>query len=160
MSISPPSDIVLDVALSADPARLKAGTRKLQAAASGPLSFEDGLVSVVQNDSKPPVFSMGSIGQRMKPIVPAAQSTSPATAYRGLEAFLLQTMIESMLPKNAENSFGKGTAGSVWKSMLSEHMANAVTRRGGVGVAAMLEKHGGAAWTADTDLMAPTEERI
>ena len=41
-----------------------------------------------------------------------------------LEAFVLQTFIQSMLPKNATHVFGKGTAGEVWKSMLAEKLGH------------------------------------
>lgn len=58
-----------------------------------------------------------------------------AEAFRQFEAFVLQSFIETMLPKNAESVFGKGTAGGIWKSMLAEKLADQISRNGGVGIA-------------------------
>jgi Rod binding domain-containing protein len=58
-----------------------------------------------------------------------------ADAFRQLEAFVLQTFVEAMLPKNAESVFGKGTAGGIWKSMLAERLADEIARNGGLGIA-------------------------
>ena len=51
----------------------------------------------------------------------------------------MQTFIQSMLPKNAKNVFGKGIAGDIWKSMLAEKLANEVGRSGQVGLAKRLQ---------------------
>ncbi|WP_445502363.1 rod-binding protein [Microvirga sp. G4-2] len=40
-----------------------------------------------------------------------------------------------MLPKNAENTYGKGNAGSIWKSMMAEQIGTQVARAGGIGIA-------------------------
>jgi Rod binding domain-containing protein len=58
-----------------------------------------------------------------------------ADAFRQLEAFVLQTFVEAMLPKSAESVFGKGTAGGIWKSMLAERLADEIARNGGLGIA-------------------------
>jgi hypothetical protein len=55
---------------------------------------------------------------------------------------MLQTFIQSMLPKNAPNVYGKGTAGEVWKSMLSDKMASEIARSGQVGIAKRLQPVG------------------
>ena len=51
---------------------------------------------------------------------------------------MLQTFIQSMLPKNAQHVFGKGTAGEVWKSMLAEKLGSEIARSGQVGIAKRL----------------------
>lgn len=76
----------------------------------------------------------------MAPIVPREGAASAKDAYRSFEAFLLQSMIGAMLPAKAEQSYGKGTAGSVWKSMMAEHLANGIAKSGGIGIARMLVK--------------------
>ncbi|NJO21876.1 MAG: hypothetical protein HC868_01680 [Sphingomonadales bacterium] len=43
-----------------------------------------------------------------------------------------------MLPKNATNVFGKGTAGEFWRSMLAEKMGDELARSGQVGIARRL----------------------
>ena len=42
------------------------------------------------------------------------------------------------MPKNANSVFGTGTAGDVWKSMLSEHIANKIAASGTIGIASRL----------------------
>lgn len=61
-----------------------------------------------------------------------------AEAFRQFESFVLQSFIETMLPQNAESVFGSGTAGSVWKSMLAEKLADQISRSGGIGIAARI----------------------
>jgi Rod binding domain-containing protein len=51
------------------------------------------------------------------------------------EAFVLQTFIQEMLPKDAEGVYGTGIAGDIWRSMLSEKLAFEVAERGGLGIA-------------------------
>jgi flagellar protein FlgJ len=64
-----------------------------------------------------------------------APASKQAEAFRQFESFILQSFIETMLPKNAESVFGKGTAGGVWKSMLAEKLADQISRSGGIGIA-------------------------
>lgn len=44
------------------------------------------------------------------------------------EALMLQTFVEAMLPKDTSHVFGKGIAGSTWKSMMAEMIAKEVVR--------------------------------
>jgi Rod binding domain-containing protein len=67
-----------------------------------------------------------------------------AEAFRQFESFVLQSFIETMLPKNAESVFGKGTAGGIWKSMLAEKLADQISRNGGVGIAQRIAASPGA----------------
>ena len=55
--------------------------------------------------------------------------------YVQFEAVLLQNMVESMMPKDSEAMFGKGTAGEMWRSMLSEKIAGEIARSGVTGIA-------------------------
>ncbi|MFM9849238.1 MAG: rod-binding protein [Hyphomicrobiaceae bacterium] len=64
-----------------------------------------------------------------------APASKQAEALRQFESFILQSFIETMLPKNAESVFGKGTAGGVWKSILAEKLADQISRSGGIGIA-------------------------
>jgi peptidoglycan hydrolase FlgJ len=47
---------------------------------------------------------------------------------------VLETFIQNMLPKDAENVYGKGVAGDMWKSMLAGKLADAMAERGGIGI--------------------------
>ena len=69
-------------------------------------------------------------------------------AHQEFEAYILQTFVESMLPKDAENTYGKGNAGSIWKSMLAEQIGGQLSKAGGIGIAERLlnaRKHGSSA---------------
>ena len=72
------------------------------------------------------------------PAKTGAAATKQAEAFRQFESFVLQTFIETMLPKNAESVFGKGTAGGIWKSMMAEKLADQISRSGGIGIAQKL----------------------
>lgn len=65
--------------------------------------------------------------------------TRPAVAQE-FEAFVLQSFVETMLPGQPDNVFGKGTAGALWKSMLAEQIAREIARSGGIGIARMVER--------------------
>ena len=48
--------------------------------------------------------------------------------------------VESMLPKDASDVFGKGTAGTIWRSMLAEQIGNEMAKGNGIGIAKQLAK--------------------
>lgn len=66
------------------------------------------------------------------------RATPAAGAFHQLEAFVLQTFVQSMMPKHAETFFGKGTAGEIWKSMLSEKLGAQLAQSGKIGLAERL----------------------
>ena len=66
------------------------------------------------------------------------QSRRRLDAYGQFEAFVLQSCIQSMLPRNATNVYGKGSAGEFWRSMLAEKMGEELARSGQVGIARRL----------------------
>ena len=70
----------------------------------------------------------------------AARTGASATraAAQEFEAFVLQSFIETMLPRNAEGVFGRGIAGELWKSMLAGEIAKELARSGGIGIADMV----------------------
>jgi peptidoglycan hydrolase FlgJ len=123
LAISPPSDIVLDVARAADPSAVEAARTQLLRK-SHP---QQGVAFDVQprpaNDVQP---------QHLTRIASAA---SPQDASRKFEAMVLQTFIGAMMPKNAEGTYGKGIAGDMWKSLMAEKVAEVVAERGGIGIA-------------------------
>jgi hypothetical protein len=79
-------------------------------------------------------------------LAPRAGSSGQARrrldAYGQFEAFVLQSFIESMLPRNAINVFGRGSAGEFWRSMLAEKMGGELARGGSVGIATRLAATG------------------
>lgn len=124
MSITPVSDIVLDVARAADPARSAAATARLaQLAEAGPASSTD-FASLVETErlalSQPDNAAAAVTGAK----APTKRRPDPRTeAVKGLERLVLQNLVESMLPKETSTLFGRGTAGDVWRSMLAEQLA-------------------------------------
>jgi Rod binding domain-containing protein len=72
---------------------------------------------------------------------PAASSRPPASkAYQRFEAVVLQTFLQSMMPKNSEAVYGSGLAGDMWKSELAQQIASVMAKRGGIGIANRLLK--------------------
>lgn len=122
MAISPPGDIVLDVARAADPAAVEAARTRLAAHAGRTAgSFE------------------ASLSDRSGPA--SAPSSMPA-AFERFEAMVLQTFLQSMLPEDATSVYGEGMAGEMWQSMLAEQLGSVMARRGGIGIAdRMLRDH-------------------
>jgi len=75
------------------------------------------------------------------PAPTAAAPRAPAKkpdAFGQLEAFVLQSFIQTMLPTDAQAFFGKGTAGAVWKSMLAEKLGAQLASSNQVGLAKRL----------------------
>ena len=56
------------------------------------------------------------------------QSRRIDAAVQGLDAALIRNMIENMQSSQTSSLFGKGTAGSVWKSMFTDVMAEQLSR--------------------------------
>jgi Rod binding domain-containing protein len=155
MAISPPSDIVNDVARAADPARYQAAAQKLLDGASAVdgVSFEDAVKSIA---GQPLMASGADIYTLRNSLRNDAESTGAARAkkaHQEFEAYILQTFVESMLPKDAENTYGKGNAGSIWKSMMAEQIGAQISRVGGIGIAKQLlgSREGG----LSADIQAP-----
>ncbi|MGN6143244.1 MAG: rod-binding protein, partial [Mesorhizobium sp.] len=116
MAISPPSDIVLDVARAAEPQDIEAARAALTKRAGG-------------------AAAAFSVDAASAPRPAGDQATAPARNYQRFEAMVLQTFIQNMLPKDAEGVYGKGLAGDMWKSQLAEHLADVMADRGGIGIA-------------------------
>jgi hypothetical protein len=137
VAITPPSDIVLDVARAADPEKYRLAAERLarlRATADGP--------------SPPAVADASTAMPRSltnSPLVSGPASTSGGAqprrrldAYGQFESFVLQSFVQSMLPRNATTVFGKGSAGEFWKSMLAEKMGDELARSGQIGIARRL----------------------
>ena len=153
MSISPPSDIVLDVARAADPTRYQvAADRLAKMSSTAPAEpFSETLDSLASDTRST------SIPAPSRPISHTDSSAAARKAYQGFETMTLQTFIEAAMPEDDSAVYGSGTAGSVWKSMLSEQIANQMAKSGGVGIATELARHAMSALKAPaTSDVAPT----
>ena len=141
MAINPPSDIVNDVARAADPAKYRVAAERLsQMAGAAPESdFGEILNTAMAGPGRQISLDPYTVRTTFRNDTALSNSNKTGAAYQQFEAFVLQSFIESMLPKEAENVFGKGTAGGIWKSMMAEQMAAQIAKAGGVGIAKVLE---------------------
>jgi Rod binding domain-containing protein len=159
LAISPPSDIVLDVARAADPLQYRAAVEKLAQLSDVAGAAADGFDALLGTftadgaagaDPAPDPMRAdlrsrlaaaldGTIGEALDKATDKA-----AKPYRQFEAFVLQTFVQSMLPKDANHVFGDGLAGSFWSSMLAEQIAAQMAEAGGIGIADAIAPHAGA----------------
>jgi peptidoglycan hydrolase FlgJ len=134
VAISPPSDLVLDVVRAADPTAVQEAQAKLKAhkAAFAATSLADsgkGFGAAMHTlDTSATRAGLGNPE-------PAGKSAEMPDEYRKFEASILSTFVNSMMPKESEDVYGKGSAGEFWKSMMSEKIAEEMSRKGGVGIA-------------------------
>ncbi|WP_132255146.1 rod-binding protein [Methylobacterium segetis] len=135
MSISPPTDIVLDVARAAEPARAEAAAAKLSLPGD-PAAFTDA-VRAASAALHMPLDARGTLTGLQNGTALSGPSTDP---YRKFEGLVLQQFVEAMMPEKSETVFGKGHAGGIWKSMLAERIGEQIAKAGGVGIARMLDK--------------------
>lgn len=163
MAISPPSDIVLDVAMAADPARRLAATSRLEtlggaararladampalppmkplrarseAAAPGAVDGLQAPASFDVHRARLKLRADTTTTRGTQTLATAATPDKRREAMQKFEAMVMQTFISSMLPQNADTVYGKGTAGDVWKSMLSEQLGRQTAKAGGIGIA-------------------------
>jgi len=136
MAITPPSDIVLEVARAADPARAAAVARRLSAlGADSPTASADfaaTLSSTLPASVAPP---RGVADMRMR--IGSTIDPEAARAHKAevqFEAVLLNSFVGEMLPKDAPEAYGKGLAGEMWRSLLAEKISNQIAGAGVLGI--------------------------
>jgi flagellar protein FlgJ len=137
MSIQPISDIILDVANAADPAKVAAVKQRLAEAAGGDFAALLGSGAPASSSTEFTKWSGPARAQSFSAPTGARvieRNTSSDEAKRGLETLVAKMMVETMLPKGGEATFGKGTAGEVWRSMLADRLASELTRGKGLGL--------------------------
>jgi peptidoglycan hydrolase FlgJ len=150
MTVAPVQDLIVDVMAAADPAAQRIAASKLErmtqatdqdfaAAVDQKIeaaAVEQSAASAAGRSGSDPSAALDGAGHAaiVKP------ATGNSAVYRKFEAFILQMFVESMLPKDADDVFGKGTAGTVWRSMLAEQISNEMAKGNGIGIAKQLEK--------------------
>ncbi len=129
MSLAPPTDLVLEVARAADPARAAAVVDRLNSLAR-------------QGAGSPQDFASALDAVSVPTSAPAPAHTAPAlrakTAQTKLESVILTQFVQEMLPKDAQSVFGQGYAGDMWRSMLAERVADQMAASGRIGIASRL----------------------
>ncbi len=142
MIVTPTSDLVLDVLDAADPVTQRAATAKLDALKSSGADFaatmDSEATKAAAADQSAAQVAEAQSGVLNGPPVQVIKKPGPDEVYRKFEAFILQTFVETMLPKESEEVFGKGTAGGVWKSMLAEQLGAQLAKGKGIGIAKQL----------------------
>jgi flagellar protein FlgJ len=140
MSIFPAVDLVTDVAQAADPQKRSAAVARLGELGSARLRPDDEFARLVATQRSP--APAGSSPTVMRTSAPAGatmpKTASAANAAETFEAFVIQSCLETILPKGEDGLFGHGAAGSTWRSMLAEQIGQQIAKAGGLGMRAML----------------------
>jgi hypothetical protein len=141
MSIFPTTDIVADVARAADPQRLHAAMRRLAdaspGASPGAADFATYLTDSAQRTTAAAKPANPSPVDRN-----ARQPAGLGQIAQQFEAFLLQSFLETLLPKD-DHAFGGGTAGNIWRSMTAEQIGGQLARHGVIGLDKVLARRFG-----------------
>ena len=140
MSFSPNADVVLEVLKAADPARAQLAAERLEAlGANAPAgNFTADLDRASAASAFAPTAPAGLADARTA-LAAAAQAPDAASRAKvDFEAMLLNSFVGEMLPKDADSVFGEGTAGDMWRSMLSEQISRQIARSGALGLSRKL----------------------
>ncbi|AMA61134.1 rod-binding protein [Bradyrhizobium sp. CCGE-LA001] len=144
MIVTATQDLVLDVLEAADPVAQRAATAKLDALKSTDADFaatmeaEAGKAKAAATEQSATKSSEAEPGAVNGAPVQVIKAPASGEVYRKFEAYILQTFVEAMLPKESEEVFGKGTAGGLWKSMLAEQLGSQLAKGKGIGIASQL----------------------
>jgi Rod binding domain-containing protein len=138
MAIDPPSDVVLEVARAADPARAAAAAQRLNALAAA--AGQQGGFAQTLAQTTPAQPSIAGLANARSALTDpdSVASAKAAKAKVEFEAVLLNSFIKEMMPKDASSTFGQGLAGDMWKSMLAEQVAHQIAKSGKLGIATRL----------------------
>jgi hypothetical protein len=151
MSVSIPSDLVLDVMRNAPSSRTgpETAAQKLAMAgtATGPASFTDVVKGLAGSE--------GAKADLIVDVLDAADSDLAAGAANALsrhrtegispqaafEQMFIRNMFESMLPAADSGIYGDESASSgVWRSLAADQLASVYTDAGGLGLASKLSE--------------------
>jgi peptidoglycan hydrolase FlgJ len=138
VSIKPPSDILLDVARAADPAKSTAAMERLvRLGGKGDVDeaqFRDVLGRVNTPRSSSP--SLPAIAEpRFANTQPEkVKETAQTKAYQGITALLLENLVDNMMPDDDDGFFGSETGSSVWRSMLAQELGTSLSKSVNLGI--------------------------
>ncbi len=144
MGFNPTSDVVLEVINAADPTRASLAAERLAALAAGApardfaLDLDKAAASAASSAASAPSLAPGLANARMA-LASAANASDPAARAKvEFEAMALNSFVGEMLPKESSAFFGQGTAGDVWRSMLSEQISRQIAKSGALGLSRRL----------------------
>jgi len=137
MSFNPRSDVILEVLNAADPARARLAAERLEAL--GANAPQGDFAADLDRAAASPAGSAPTAGLADARSALAAGAPDAASRVKvEFEAMLLNSFVGEMLPKNAGSVFGEGTAGDIWRSMLSEQIARQIAKSGALGLSRCL----------------------
>jgi Rod binding domain-containing protein len=133
MSIFPATDLVTDVAHAADPRKLSAAMKRLTDVSDGRATTGVQFASALQSAAAAPAPGHAASA-------PAGTDSPASAAARKFEAYIIQSFLEIVLPKDDQGAYGHGAAGGVWRSMMAEQLGTQIAKAGGVGLQKMLDR--------------------
>jgi len=158
MSISPPSDIVLDVVNAVNPTRYAIAANRLQKLAQARQPVTDVFTKALQDATAPArsqpaktfhsaeakiATSNAELLVKTRRAEQSGQNDALKKAHQKLEGVFLQGIIKSMLSTQNDKLFGDGIAGDYWKSFMAEAVANQIAAGKGIGIANSLVRKTG-----------------
>ncbi len=129
MSINPPSDILLDVARAADPAKSATATERLSRLAADRGAADTQFADVFSDTKAPGQAPLAAIASpRFANEAPEkARDIAETKAYQGIGALLLGSLVENMLPESDE-FFGQEAGAGMWRSMLAQELGTSLSK--------------------------------
>jgi peptidoglycan hydrolase FlgJ len=140
MAFNPSTDVVLEVLNAADPSRASLAAQRLNALASPDApkaDFSADLAKAASQTAAPASLAGAANARSRLPEMPSGPDTLEH-AKTELEAMMLNSFVGELLPKDASNVFGQGTAGDMWRSMLAEQVSLQIAKSGKLGLARRL----------------------
>lgn len=115
MRNAPGQDVQGEVDAFTSPARVES-----PAPSESTRSFADTVRSAIEGQSKPVEYSSSDLVR--------VERTKKQDGEQLLQRLLLNTVVETILPKDVTSFTGSGTAGNVWRSMLAENIAEELSK--------------------------------
>ncbi|MDP2357198.1 MAG: rod-binding protein [Beijerinckiaceae bacterium] len=125
------NDLLMDVIRAADPARERRAIERLQGKTES-----DNFVKALNRSS---LISRVTAPSVHSP--PTHRIENPKSIGEAFESAMLSSLIENVFSTKSDSAFGSGVAGSSFKSLFSEQVANQIVRHGGLGIAEIIENY-------------------
>jgi flagellar protein FlgJ len=141
MAFNPSTDVVQEVLNAADPLSASLATQRLNALASSSApeaDFSADLDRAASNAPAIPAPLANAADARSRLAEMASGPDKLNRVKTQFEAMMLSPLVGEMLPKDASNVFGSGTAGDMWRSMLAEQVSQQIAKSGKLGLASRL----------------------
>jgi flagellar protein FlgJ len=141
MAFNPRTDVVMEVLSAADPSRASLAAQRLSALA-GPNAPGTDFSADLDRAASPataglvPLENAADARSRLANMPGGPDKLGEAKTQ--FEAMMLSSFVGELLPKDASNVFGQGTAGDMWRSMLAEQVSLQIAKSGKLGLARRL----------------------